>query len=77
MRIKPEILQLIKKNHALRLALMDQDRKKITEYTLLKWIRENDTELCHKETLSIICAHLRMDEEAIIEYEECDFKKVI
>jgi len=77
MKIKTEILPLIKKNHALRLALMDQDRKKITEWTLLKWIRDNDPELCHKESLSIICAHLRIEEEAIIQYEECDFKKVI
>lgn len=75
MRLKDSILKKIKQNDKIRIAIMDLHEVK--ESTVLRWLRENDTMLCHHSTLLVISARLKKDIDEMIIQEECDFKQVI
>lgn len=65
----------IKSNRNLRRDLMAGND--ISEYTLLKWLRENSKALLELPNLTIISQHLEEDIESMVIYQEGDFKPVI
>ena len=75
MKLKDNILNDIRKNHALRRALMDLDDKK--ESTILRWLRENSTELLVYSRLQIISAYLKEEIDDMVILEDHDFKPVV
>lgn len=75
MRLKDEIIAEIRENSQARRALMDVHE--VAETSVMRWLRENHTMLCHKSSLNVICAHLKKEEEEIIIMEECDYKPVV
>ncbi len=74
MILKQSALKQIRKNYNLRRALMEHHN--ISEFTLLRWLRENDPNLIKLDTLEIINQYLKTDIDEIILREECDFKPV-
>lgn len=75
MKLTDNTLKEIKKNRRLRTALMDLTNN--SEYTILKWLRENSIELLKLNTLQLISAYLKKDIDEIVIKEEHDFKQVV
>jgi len=75
MKLKNNILNEIKKSNPLRRALMDLHDK--SEYTILKWLRENSPELIKYSSLQVISAYLEKEIDEMIIKEEHDFKPVV
>jgi len=75
MTLKDNILKEIKSNYQLRRALMDFHN--ISEYTLLKWLRENNTDLLRLDSLMVVAAYVKKEVDDLYIKEECDFKPVI
>ena len=75
MKLKDNILQDIRNNPPLRRALMDIDDKK--ESTILRWLRENSTELLVYSRLQIISAYLKKEIDDMVILEDHDFKPVV
>ena len=65
MKIKEEALLEIKRDYKLRRKLMEYHE--ISEYTLLRWLRENNPSLIKYNSLDIIYSHLNKDIDDIIE----------
>lgn len=75
MILKKNVLQLIKKSNPLRRALMDLHDK--SEYTILKWLRENSPELTKYNSLQVTAAYLKMEIDEMVIKEEHDFQQVV
>lgn len=74
MKLKNNILKKIKKNAYLKRALMDFfDR---SQYTVDRWLNENNPCLTQYQSLQIICIYLKIDIQELV--EECteDLKPV-
>ncbi len=68
MKLKDNVLQLIKENMPLRRALMDLHD--IVEWTLLRWLRENHPNLTRYDSLQVTAAYLKMKVDDLICNEE-------
>jgi hypothetical protein len=75
MKLTTNALREIKNHKDCHRALEDRWDKSF--YTIETWLRINHPMLCHNDSLSLICAHLRKSVESIVVQEEHDFKPVI
>lgn len=57
--LRDSVLRKIKKSPELRIAIMAQ--RDVKETTLLKWLRDNSTELTKYSTLDVIAQYLETD----------------
>jgi len=74
MILEPSVLTKIKKNKVLRRSLMKQNN--INETTLLRWLRENYTDLVLIGNLILIANHLKTDVNSLYIKTEADFVDV-
>jgi len=75
MILKDSILNEIKNNPALRRALMGLHEK--SEFTILKYLRENSPELIKYTSLQVISAYLKKEIDDMIIKDETDFREVV
>lgn len=57
--LKNSVKEQIKNNGPLRRAIMDQ--RDVSEYTLLKWLREDSQEITRHATMMLIGAYLKTE----------------
>ena len=68
MELKDNILKEIKKDYSLRRDLMNLHH--VSEYTVLKWLRENSEELIKLSSLEIIADYLDEEIDNLISREK-------
>ena len=62
--LKDSVLLEIKKSDKLRIAIMDQ--RGVKETTVLKWLRDNSSELTKLNTLLLIGSYLKKEIQSLI-----------
>jgi len=65
MRLKQNILDILRDNKDVRRALEDLHNKSF--YTIDRWIKENDPMLCHISSLNIISSYLKIEIDFLTE----------
>ena len=58
MKLKDNVLNEIRKNYTLRREIMTL--RNVSEFTLLRWLRDNDEQLLHFPTLEMISNSLNI-----------------
>ena len=72
MKLKDNILKEIKKDYNLRREIMNL--RTVSEFTVLKWIRENDEQFLHFPTLELISNSLEIPIEEMIQREKLEIQ---
>ncbi len=75
MRLTNNTLKKIKKNPPLKRALMDLFDK--SQYTIEKYINENNTELVRFDALQVTAAYLKCEIDDLLTESTLDFKPVM
>jgi len=58
MKLKDNVLTEIRKNYTLRREIMTL--RNVSEFTLLRWLRDNDEQLLHYPTLEMVSQSLNI-----------------
>jgi hypothetical protein len=64
-KLKSSILDQIKKNHRLIVALADLHERHY--WTIYRWLNDNDPLLTTIDSLHLICSYLEVDQDQILE----------